>query len=161
MSLARSHPMATTDMSNKSLPELVSGLLGDAKDIAAGHATKMRSEIKDEFTGLKMFLMKVAIAVGVGILGSILMAHAAALILDAVGLPQWASYLIAAAVAITVGLVILKRLPSDKGDIDLVPESALADMKRDFKSMKRDVKDEVKDARADVRAEHNRPVPVQ
>ena len=135
--------MATTDMSNKSISELVSGLLGDAKDIAAGHATKMRGEIKDEFSGLKMFLMKVAIAVGVGILGAILLAHAFALGLDAVGMPQWSAYLIAAALFVGVGLVILKRLPAEKKDIDLVPESALQDLKRDVRQIRRDVKDEV------------------
>ena len=143
--------MATTDMSNKSIPELLSGVLGDAKEIAAGHATKMRGEIKDEFTGLKMFLMKVAIAVGVGILGAILLAHAFALGLDAVGLPQWAAYLIAAALFVAIGIVIVKRLPADKGEIDLVPESTLADFKRDVKSIRRDVKDEV----AHVKHEHD------
>lgn len=143
--------MATTDMTNKSMPELLSGLLGDAKEIAAGHATKMRGEIKDEFRGLKLFLAKVAVAVGVGILGAILLAHAAALVLDAVGLPQWAAYLISAALFVGVGLVILKRLPAEKKDIDLVPESALADFKRDMKTLKDDVKDEVK---AEGRAVH-------
>lgn len=136
--------MATTDMTHKSIPELISGLLGDAKEIAGGHATKMRGEIKDEFRGLKVFLAKVAIAVGAGILGSILLAHAAALGLDALGVPQWLAYLIAAVIGIVAAVLLLKRLPADKTDFDLVPESTIADFKRDMKSLKNDVKDEVK-----------------
>jgi hypothetical protein len=72
-----------------------------------------------------------------------LLAHAFALGLDALGLPQWVAYLIAAVVAIGAGLIILKRLPAEKKDIDLVPESTLADFKRDVKALRRDVKDEV------------------
>jgi hypothetical protein len=142
--LAPSHVMATSDVHNKSLPELVSGLLGDAKEIAAGHATKMRGEIKDEFSGLKMFMMKVAIAVGLGVLGAILLSHAFALGLDALGIPQWVAYLIAAVIFVGIGAFIVKtRLPEGKKDIDLVPESTFADLKRDVKQIRRDVKDEV------------------
>lgn len=144
MAFAPSHGMATTNVSNKSLPELVSGLLGDAKEIAAGHATKMRGEIRDEFSGLKNFMLKVAIAVGLGVLGAILLSHAFALGLDALGIPQWVAYLIAAVVFVGVGAFIVKtKLPAQKKDIDLVPESAIADFKRDVKAIRREVKDEV------------------
>ncbi|MBA3820870.1 MAG: phage holin family protein [Deltaproteobacteria bacterium] len=119
------------DISHSSTPELFSGLIADAKDIAVGHLGKMRVEIADEFKGLKSFLLKVAIAVGVGVLGAILLAHAIALILAAVGLPMWAAYLISAVVAIGIGVLVLKRLPGGK-NIDLIPESALADLKRDM-----------------------------
>lgn len=131
------------------MPELISGLIADAKDVAVGNVSKMRSEIGDEFKGLKMFLMKVAIAVGIGILGAILLFHSFALILDAVGLPQWAAYLIMAVVSIGVGAIIVKRLPGDKKDIDLVPESALADFKRDV----REVKDDARYVGTQVRAQ--------
>lgn len=131
------------------MPELISGLIADAKDVAVGNVSKMRSEIGDEFKGLKMFLMKVAIAVGIGILGSILLFHSFALILDAVGLPQWAAYLIMAVASIGVGAIIVKRLPGDKKDIDLVPESALKDLKRDV----REVKDDARYVGTQVRAQ--------
>ena len=131
--------MALSDIKNASIPELISGLFGDVKEFATGHATKMRDEVKDEFSGLKRFLMKIVIAMGVGVLGAILLAHAFALGLDALGLPQWAAYLIAAAIFVGIGMVIIKRLPSDKKDIDLVPESALEDLKRDVKGIKDDV----------------------
>ncbi|HLL22254.1 MAG TPA: phage holin family protein [Kofleriaceae bacterium] len=123
--------MATTDINKASIPELIAGLVGDAKDMAAGHGAKMRDEIKGEFKGLKNFLMRVLVAVGLGILGAILLSHAFALGLDALGVPQWAAYLISAVIFVGIGALLVKRMPSDKSDIDLVPETALAGLKRD------------------------------
>lgn len=138
--------MATSDVTHASIPELISGLVGDLKEIGAGHATKAREEIKDEFRGLKQFLVKTAIAVGLGVLGAILLSHAFALGLDALGLPAWAAYLISAMLFVGVGVLVLKRMPTtNKKDIDLIPESAFADMKRDAVAIKDDVKDELKD----------------
>jgi hypothetical protein len=131
--------MVTSDIKDASIPELLSGVMGDVKDIAGGHATKMRDEVKVELVGLKNYLMKVMVAVGVGTLGAILLAHAFALILDAAGLPLWASYLISAAIFVAIGAVIVKRLPSDKTEIDLYPENALRDLKRDVNGIKDDV----------------------
>jgi hypothetical protein len=136
--------MATPDVASASIPELISGLVGDAKDIASGHATKMRGEIKEELGGLKQYLLKITIAVGIGVLGAMLLAHAFALILVAIGLPLWAGYLSSAAIAIAAGYVVIKRMPESKKDIDLIPESALADLKRDATTLKEEVTDEVK-----------------
>ena len=127
------------DISHATIPELLSGLVGDAKEIASGHASKMRAEVKDELHELKHFLMKVSIAVGIGVLGAILLAHAFALVLDAIGFPQWLAYLISAVVWIGVGILILKSLPSSKQDMDLYPERAVADLKRDLRAIKNEV----------------------
>lgn len=137
------------EISNASMPELFSGLIADAKDIAVGHLGKMRGEIGDEFKGLKSFLLKVAIAVGLGVLGAILLAHAFALALAAVGLPLWAGYLISAVIFVSVGAIVLRRLPGDTKNIDLVPESAIAGLKRDMT----EVKDDARYVRRQVRAE--------
>lgn len=132
-------------MKQASIPELIAGLVGDAKDIATGHASKARDEIKAEFTGLKQYLMSVLVAVGLGILASILLSHAFALGLEAVGVPPWASYLIAAAVFVGVGIVLIKRMPANKDNIDLIPESSIAGFKKDMIDMGDTVKDEVTD----------------
>lgn len=137
--------MATTDIKQASIPELIAGLVGDAKDIAAGHATKARDEIKAEFTGLKQYLMMVLVAVGLGILGAILLSHAFALGLEAVGVPPWASYLLAAAIFVVIGIVLIKRMPANKKDIDLIPEHSISMLKKDVVGLASDVKDEVKD----------------
>ncbi|MBA3391313.1 MAG: phage holin family protein [Deltaproteobacteria bacterium] len=142
-------PTKTNDISNASMPELFSGLIADAKDIAVGHLGKMRGEIGDEFKGLKSFLLKVALAVGLGVLGAILLSHAFALALAALGLPLWGGYLISAVIFVSVGVFVLKRLPGDTKDIDLVPESAIAGLKRDMT----EVKDDARYVRHQVRTE--------
>ena len=135
--------MASTDVSHASIPELISGLVGDAKDIAAGHATKVRSEIKEEFNGLKQYLMMVLVSIGLGIMGAILLSHAFALGLAKLGLPLWGGYLLAAVIFVGIGIVLIKRMPANKDHIDLIPENAIADIKRDAAGIKDDVKDGV------------------
>jgi hypothetical protein len=132
-------------MKQASIPELIAGVVGDAKDMAAGHASKARDEIKEEFTGLKQYLLMVLAGIGLGILGGILLSHAFALGLEALGVPLWASYLIAAVIFVGIGVVLIKRLPANKDHIDLFPENAFADMKRDVGNIADDVKDEAKD----------------
>ena len=145
MRLAVTSVMASNDVAHASIPQLISGLVGDLKEIGAGHATKARDEIKDEFSGLKAYLMKVMIAVGLGIMGAILLSHAFALGLDALGVPQWAAYLISAVIFVGIGAILVKRLPANKKNIDLVPESAIAGMKRSAQGIKDDVKDGIQD----------------
>jgi ABC-type microcin C transport system permease subunit YejB len=137
--------MATNDVADASIPQLITGLVGDAKDMAAGHASKARDEIKEEFSGLKQFLMMVLVSIGLGIMGAILLSQAFALGLAALGMPMWAGYLIAAVIFIGIGIVLVKRMPENKDHIDLFPESAIAGMKRDVQNITDDVKDEIKD----------------
>jgi hypothetical protein len=137
--------MATNDVANASIPQLISGLVGDAKDIAAGHASKARDEIKEEFSGLKQYLMMVLVSIGLGIMGAILLSQSFALGLAALGMPMWAGYLIAAVIFVGVGIVLVKRMPGNKDHIDLFPENAIEGMKRDVQNITDDVKDEIKD----------------
>ncbi|MBA3503328.1 MAG: phage holin family protein, partial [Deltaproteobacteria bacterium] len=110
--------MATNDVAKASIPELISGLVGDAKDMAAGHASRARNEIKEEFNGLKNYLMMVLVSIGLGIMGAILLSHAFALGLAELGLPLWASYLIAAAIFVGIGVLLIKKMPGNKDHID-------------------------------------------
>lgn len=135
--MATSHGDAkTSDVTKATTPELFSGLIDNAKELAIGHLGKMRGEIGDEFKQLKMFLAKIAITVGVVVVGSILLGHAAATGIAALGVPTWAGYLIAAVVSIVVGVVILRRLPGDTTNMDLVPESSLANLRRDLQQIR-------------------------
>ncbi len=122
-------------ISSEPTKDLVTGLLADVKDLATGHLGRMQHEIGDEFKNLKALMVKVAIAVGAGVVGAILVGHTLALVLIALGLPAWAGYGIAAAIMIGIGVVILKRLPSDKTNADLVPEESIAKVKRDLRDV--------------------------
>lgn len=137
MATSRDGNGKTSDVTQASTPELFSGLIDNAKELAVGHLGKMRGEINDEFKQLKLFLAKIAVTVGVVVVGSILFGHAAATGIAALGVPTWAGYLIAAVVSFAIGFVILKRLPGDKTNMDLVPESTLKDFKHDLKQIRR------------------------
>ena len=124
-------------ISAASTPELFAGLISDAKELAIGHLGRMRGEIGDEFVQLKLFLAKVAITVGVVVVGSVLLGHALAAGIVALGVPWWAGYLIAAVISFVVGGAMLKRMPGDKKNMDLVPEGAFADLTKDLSDIRK------------------------
>jgi hypothetical protein len=123
------------EMAHEPTKDLVTGLLADAKDLATGHLGRMQHEISGEFKNLKSVMTKIAISVGAGVVGAILVGQFLAYVLVALGLPIWASYGIAAVVLIAVGFIALKLLPSDMKDADLVPEESIAKMKHDLRDV--------------------------
>lgn len=128
--------MATrTDIAQSSTPELFAGVIADAKEIAVGHIGKMRHEIGDELTELKHYLARVVLAAGVMVIGSVLAGHALAHGLIAFGLPVWAGFLLATLISFGVGYLLIKKLPGNKKNMDLVPESSLHDLKRDIEQV--------------------------
>ena len=123
------------EVENEPTKSLVSGLLASVKDLASGELGRARIEIKDELGGLKAYMLRVAIAVGVGVLGAVLLAHTIALILAAIGVPMWLSYALASAMMIGTGAVILKRLPKGTKDIDLYPEESVGKIQADLRQV--------------------------
>lgn len=117
--------------------DLVTGLLSDAKELASGQADRMREEFKDELKNLRHTMMRIAAMVGVLVLAGVLLGHTLAAALVAFGLPWWAGYGITALILTVIGLVLIKRLPSDRVDSDLVPEESIAKLKGDFKDIRR------------------------
>lgn len=115
--------------------DLVAGLLSDAKDLATGHVGRMQHEISDEFKNLKTVMLRIAVGVGAGVVGSILLGHTLAAVLIALGLPAWAGYGIAAVMLITVGYLLVRHLSTEKGKSDLVPEESIAKLKRDMQQV--------------------------
>jgi putative superfamily III holin-X len=112
--------------------DLVTGLISDAKELAAGHLGHMRGEIKDEFKNLKLVMWRIAGAVGVLAVAAVLVGHALALALAALGLPVWVSYGVAAIVLLALGGAILELMPHADKDSDLVPEQSLAEARDDL-----------------------------
>jgi hypothetical protein len=127
-----------TRESKASTPELVAGLVADAKDLAGAHLERIRDEIRDEVHTFTSTLKEIAIAVGVIIVAAVLAGHAIALGLAAAGLPIWLAYAIIAAVATAVGVAILLR---PRPSADLVPEQALAAAKEDASRLARQASD--------------------
>ncbi|MGN6111303.1 MAG: phage holin family protein [Kofleriaceae bacterium] len=115
-----------------STSSLFAGLISDARDLAIGHLDRMRSEIGDEFANLKGFLARLAIAIGVLVVSAALLGIALASGLIALGLPAWVAYAIVGVIAGIVGYVLVKRPGANKQDVDLIPESAIAGLRRDL-----------------------------
>jgi hypothetical protein len=125
--------MATRpEVQQSSTPELFAGVLSDAKEIAVGHLGRMRSEIGDELKELKQYLARVVIAAGVMVVASLLAGETIALGLVALGLPGWAGFALATVIAVVAGVLLVKRMPGSKQNMDLVPEEAMNDLKSDL-----------------------------
>lgn len=122
-----------------STPQLFAGLMQDARDLALGHFERMRGEIGDELSNLKAMIRSTIVAVGVMVIGAVLAGHFVAIVLIALGLPEWAGYGVAAAAAIVTAAVVIKRLPTDRTNADLYPEEAVADLRRDLSDVARAV----------------------
>ena len=120
--------------------DLVAGLISDAKELAAGHLGHMRGEIKDEFHNLKLVMWRIAGAVGVLAVAAVLVGHALALALAALGLPLWVSYAVAAIVLLALGGAILEFMPHAGKDSDLIPEQSLAEARDDLKRVSKAIR---------------------
>ena len=128
------------DVKHEGTKDLVAGLLSDAKELAAGQVGRMQGEIKDEFKNLRSMMMKIAASVGLLVLAGVLVGHTLAAALVALGLPWWGGYGLAALILTVIGVVILKRLPDDRVNADLVPEESIAKMKHDVQDIREAVR---------------------
>ena len=124
------------NVENERTKDLVTGLLSDAKDLAVGELGRMKSEITDELKNLKRYMLEVGIAVGVVVVGAVLIGHAVAVGLVALGVPAWLAYVLAAVIMIGVGVIILKTRHVKRSDIDLVPEESMHRLERDLRQMR-------------------------
>ena len=126
--------MATrSNVHGETTPSLMAGLLGDVKDLAAGHLSRTRHEMGEEMTELKMTLMRVA--VGVGSVGAMLLGHAIVAALVAAGLATWASYLIVSMIGIGIAVFLLIRWKPNRKEVDLIPDESIEKIKDDVEDI--------------------------
>lgn len=128
------------DIQSEPTKDLFTGLMSDVKEIAAGHFTGLKGEIKDEFKNLRGMMMRIAAASGLMVLAGVLLGHTLALVLAELGLPLWAGYGIATVVLAGVGLVLVKSLPNDTTQADLVPEEQMGKLADDLRDMRQAVR---------------------
>jgi hypothetical protein len=122
-------------------PDLIRGLVGDARELALAHVEGMKLELRREMAELRTASWRAALAIAVFTLGAILVAFGAVQALWMyTPLPQWAAFLILAAVFIAVGVVALKTLPARR-DMDLVPEEQLDKASTDARWLARRTRD--------------------
>ena len=124
------------DIAQSSTPELFAGVLADAKEIAIGHLGRIRTEIGDELSELKHYLVRVVISVGVMVIAAVLAGETLAHVLIALGMPSWTGYLVGTLIALAVCYALIKKLPSNKKNIDLIPETSLQMLKNDVSDVR-------------------------
>jgi hypothetical protein len=124
------------DVHKATTPSLFAAVIDDARDLAIGHLERMQRETAGELKNLKHAIARIAVALGVVIVGAVLGGHALALALVALGLPAWVSYAIAAVLGVGGGALLVSRLPKDSTDLDLVPEESIALLRRDVERVK-------------------------
>jgi len=87
----------------QNLTVLVTGILNDAQELFRQQANMLRAEVKEDFRKTKEAAVPLAIGLWLAILGSLLLSVTLALLLEAAGLPQWASFAIVGVAFAAVG----------------------------------------------------------
>jgi type VI protein secretion system component VasK len=134
-----------TTTTGKSTRQLFSELVGGIKGLARLRAEQVKAERAEEKETRKRAPVQIGLAVGVTLVGGLLAGQTFALGLAALGVPAWLSYGIIAAIVLTTGIVLLRRMPSP-GDFDTVPESAIKRIGEDVKEIASSVRHDVKAA---------------
>lgn len=132
---------ATGKTTKQLLGELFTGLKGLAK----GHVAEIKHERKQEREARARAPVQFGVAIGVTLVGAVLIGQALAYGLAAIGLPAWGSYGLIGAVVMIVGIRLLKKLLSME-EMDTVPEHAIARIGADIKEIAAEVVHDVKHA---------------
>jgi len=141
-STRRIHPRPVTPQASESVPELVSGILGDTRDLMVIHADRARLEIRDELSELGKATRWYIGASAILASALILLVNGLALGLAyALEWPAWATYTICGVVAALVGVLVLRNGRKHAAGADLIPEQTLHDLQRDAKWIAEEAKD--------------------
>jgi hypothetical protein len=93
------------DHEDEAPAELISGVLGDARDFAVAEVDKLKAEVKDVGEQVKI----ASVGLLVLTVAAILLGIALALGLVALGLPPWAAFLVMSVVCAMVGTTLLLK----------------------------------------------------
>ncbi len=135
--------MATA--TGKTTKQLLGDLFSGLKGLAKGHVAEIQHERKEEREARARAPVQFGVAIGVTLVGAVLIGQALASGLAAIGLPVWGSYGLIGAVVMIVGIRLLTKLPS-MGAMDTVPEHAIQRIGSDIKEIAAEVVHDVKHA---------------
>lgn len=125
-----------TRFSEEPTPELVVGLVADARDLALVHLNRLQREMRSDLGNLGELLKARLLTVGGLLVAMVLAALALAFgLVDALGLPLWASLGGVAVLVAGLSLSWHRRSSLPSKEIDLVPDDALADARRDVEKL--------------------------
>lgn len=135
--------MATA--TGKSTRQLIGDLVSGLKGLAKEHVEEIKQERKDEREARARAPVQFGVAIGLTLVGAVLVGQALAYGLVALGLPVWAAYAAIGAIVMFVGIRLIKKLPG-AGDMDTVPEHAIQRIGSDIKEIAAEVVHDVKHA---------------
>ncbi len=124
-------PVQTEDTRNSSVPELMTGIVGDLKDLVSGHVDSVRGEVAGGVQDLKTVVTAVAIAASTAMVAALLAFFALAATLVALGLPTWGALWIVTATAALISTVFIVRARQRGRAADVVPDESLARIGQD------------------------------
>lgn len=118
--------------SDEPTTELVVGMVADARDLALVHLNRLQREMRSDLGNLGDLLKARLLTVG-GLLVAMLLASLALAfgLADALGIPLWASLGGVSVLVAALSIFWHRRSSRPSKDIDLVPDDALADARRD------------------------------
>jgi hypothetical protein len=133
--------------SKESTPELLAGMVGDARDLIGAHLDRMQREIRGDVGNLADLIRTRALAIAGLVVAAVVGAIALGLgISAALGWPSWAGLAI---VAVLVGALSLYKLLAPHRPDDATPDvtaaSAFDDAKRDAEAVMARAADVIRD----------------
>lgn len=132
------------DPAGTSTTELVTGLVGDARDLAIAHLDGLLLEAKQELGRLASAARSAAIGLALCSIAALLVAIGGAQALATfTALPLWASYLIAAGLFVAIGLALVAVARARRRGADGIPERQLARVNHDAGWVARRTRDAV------------------
>lgn len=132
-----------TTASRKTTRQLLGDLFGGLRNLAHDHVDEIKAERAEEREARRRAPVQFGAAIGITLVGALLVGQALAFGLAAVGLPLWLGYGIIGVVVFVVGIVLLKRMRSTS-QIDSVPETAIKRIGHDLKEIAEEVVHDVK-----------------
>lgn len=129
--------MAVEPNRDVSLGSLVSGIVGDLQSLVRNEIALVRQEVREEIDTAKSGAIKLGIAAGVLVIGSLFLLIALALGVSALfNLPTWAGFAIVGALFAIIGGVLLYLGLQNMKQFSAVPPKTVATMKENVEWIK-------------------------
>jgi len=134
-----------TTASGKPIRQLLGELFGGVRNLARDHVEEFKAERANEREARRRAPVQFGVAIGITLVGAVLIGQALAVGIGALGLPLWAGYAVIGAIVLVVGIQLLRKLPSTS-DMDTVPEATIKRIGHDIKEIATEVADDVRSA---------------
>jgi hypothetical protein len=127
-----------TDLQNgteTSVTGLCKGIIDDVQELTRQQFALLKQELKEDMTRTRHAAIPMVVGLVVGLIGALLLGHALALILVALGLAPWAGYLIVGAVITGVGAGLFVAGQAKFASFNPLPDRSLEALKENVQCL--------------------------